>query len=454
MSARVRLALHPGAPLSIAQARTALFNWLFVRRHGGAFILYARDVGLAGPAAEDGAPGDELRWLGLDWDEGPCAESTRLDLYRACAHELLRQGRAYRDPVAPESHPGAPVHSPGAPVVRLEIPRPEPGGYDAPMTDAVPYDPILLDARGRPTALLRDVVDDHDAAVTHVIGPAEEQPGASLQIALYRALGWQAPSYAYLPPIVDRESGPGSHPGSRLLNEVRRQGYLPLAVANHLARLGWTPRGKRRLLTLPELAARFELERVSHSPAPFDAEQLDWFNHRCLRRLDEAELARLWIPRWQQAYGAAHVDGTTLAPDEWQRLLVTAIRDEVYRLDQAVDKARFAFAESICPDARAGECLAQPYAAEVLRAFADELSVLEPFEYDEIDARVSALRLRFKASHGIRSRDVMFVLRAALTGRMDGPCLIVACQLLGRRRCIARASHHVVTWRCQTSRLG
>jgi glutamyl/glutaminyl-tRNA synthetase len=166
---------------------------------------------------------------------------------------------------------------------------------------------------------------------------------------------------------------------------------------------------------------------------------LDWFNRRALGQMDEGEAARLMAPYWEEAYGVAHrARGTALAVDEWQRALAAAIRGEMVRLTDAADAARFCFVDEVSWGTDAEDLLARPYAPEVLEAFCALVESVEPFTFEALDAAISDLRRGFKASHGIRSRDVMYLLRAALTGRADGPCLVVACQLLGRERCLSR----------------
>jgi nondiscriminating glutamyl-tRNA synthetase len=276
--------------------------------------------------------------------------------------------------------------------------------------------------------------------ITHVIRDAEWLPSTSCHLQVYQALGWQAPQFVHLPPIVQggallNDTGPGA-----VLDGYKDKGYLAPAIANHLARLGWSPRGKRRLRSLEELADAFDLRRVSRSPAPFDVARLDWFNRRAISALGATELAQLLVPRWQAAYGVAHrAEGTALSPGEWQHKLALAIRSELYVLAQAPEKARFAFVDRVQQQPDGAETLAQAYAPDILRAFIDGIAGLAAFTFECIDAFVTALRYRFKASHHIRSRDVMFVIRAALTGELGGPCLVEACELLGRRRCVERA---------------
>jgi glutamyl/glutaminyl-tRNA synthetase len=245
----------------------------------------------------------------------------------------------------------------------------------------------------------------------------------------------ESPQYVCLPPIKE--------PGASIeVRELVRQGYSGLALANCLARLGWSPRGKRALLTLDELAARFELGCVSHRPVVFDRRHLDWFNRRWLSGLDAGEVSALLVPHWHAAYGCAErAVGTALSPEAWRQMLALAIREGLDRPEQCVDKARFAFIDDLPLDPASRTALDQPYAETILRAFARELppaSSPSAYDFEPLDEFCREFRLRFKDTLGVRSRDVMYVLRAALTGRQDGPCLVVVCQLLGRARCIQR----------------
>lgn len=374
MKPRVRVCIRPtrqpGSGLTLSEARITLYGWLYARHKGGTLILRVGANALELCA--------ELRWLGLDWDQGP--ESA-----------------------------------------------------DTPVDD---LDDLLPEAGKQPGHLLAQAIDDRERAVTHVFGDARAEPPQ----ALYRALNWPPPQVIHLPDIA------GAGPEEDRLAAYRARGYLPLALANHLARLGWTPRGKRKLLPLEELAARFEL-RPPRNPAALDLQRLNWFNRRALRALGIPEITALLVPRWQAVYGAhcviGRAEGTALTPIEWQQALAQALHEELDNLDQAVEQARFAFVDRVMPGEQAREVLSRPYAAEVLRTFVHELPAVESFCYEPIDAWISDLRKRFKVAlgptRGVRSRDVMYVLRAALTGRMDGPCLVEVCQLLGQERCKVRA---------------
>jgi glutamyl/glutaminyl-tRNA synthetase len=264
-------------------------------------------------------------------------------------------------------------------------------------------------------------IDERPAGITHVF------------CDLRQPVGGEPPQIVRLPPVEGPEAGIA-------VREWVRRGYSGLALANCLARLGWSPRGKRSFLTLDELAARFDLGRLSRRPVLFERQQLDWFNRRWLGALDVDEVTALLVPHWQAAYARAdRAEGTALAREVWQQTLALAIREELYLPAQAADKARFAFVDELSLDAASRAALDRPCAKPILRAFVDELPAVAPFEFGLLDTFCSELRLRFKESLGVRSRDVMHVLRAALTGRQDGPCLVVACQLLGPARCVQRA---------------
>ena len=477
MSVRVRFASCPTAHLHVGDLRTAVYNWLFARHTGGRFVLRLEDV-----EHEDSPPPgtqslcETLSWLGLEWDEGPGADeaygpytqSGRLDLYRCCARQLVDCGRATLCPPSPdrltqprqrrmepvrptERHPDCSTAGPevrrGPRIVRLRSPT---YGQTTVLDQVLGThvfehnalaDVVLLEADGLPTRLLADVVDDHHMQITHVIQDHQRLSDVPYQIRIYEALGWDPPNYAHLPPILWPERcSPEGRGGDVPLAWYRERGYLPQALINHVALLGWRPRGKRGLLPLDDLAARFDLRRISRSPQVPDVARLDWFNRQSLRRMGAEQVTRMLVARWQRVYGVPdRAERTDLAPSAWQRTLALAIREESCNLSQAVCSARFAFEDHVERGAVAEEVLAQPYAAQVLTAFIHGLACLGSFDYGPIDASITDLRWRFKASHGIRSRDVMYVIRAALTGRMDGPCLVTVCQLLGREQCIERA---------------
>jgi glutamyl-tRNA synthetase len=454
MNARVRFSVRATGRLSIGDARIALLSWLFARHEGGAFTLCVEDVVARPVSGAVRAICEALRWLGLNWDEGPVLQSERLASYARVAWQLVETGRAYPCYCAPDeissgvrccchdltvAERAAREAQGVGPAVRFSVP----GCGEVTLNDGVLGaqsvrqdalgDVVLLTADGLPMHILSGVVDDHDASITHVVRSRSHLPGTPVYLSLCQALRWDAPQFAHLPSVAwPDEEAPG-------LDAYRKAGYLAPAVVNDLARLGWAPRGKRELLSLAALAERFELRRVSHSSPVPDPRQLDWFNRRALSQLDAASAARLMAPYWQAAYGMADsAQGTALTPGEWQAVMALSILGEVGALSGGVAAARFAFADEVAWDAQADPWLDQPYAAEVLGAFSAGIVRVAPYAFEPIDAFVSALRWRFKALYGVRSRDVMHLIRVALTGRAAGPCLVDVCRLLGAERCAER----------------
>jgi glutamyl/glutaminyl-tRNA synthetase len=392
MTVRVHFSAPASAGLSLIDARTALYSWLLARHAGGALVFSVADIVAGAPSSSQVQTlCDDVLWLGLDWDEGPYLQSDRAGAYRQCARQLIRSGAATAS--------------------------------------------RLLTADDMPRPVLAAVVDDHELGITHVVQDGDPLPAYQ---HLCEALGWTPPAFVHLPTLSfdDASARPAS------LQVCREQGYLGLAVANDLARMGWTPRGKRQLLELVQLAACFDLSRMARGPVTPLPGQLDWFNRRCLNRLDAPQRTRLMADRWERAYGLAdRAQGTGLAPGEWQQALAGVVSSEVHALAEVPGKVRFAFVDPVDFDRQALELFSRSYAPQVLSAFAERISRLDPFTYEAIDAAISALRWEFKAALGIRSRDVLHVVRAALTGRVDAPCVVVVCQLLGRGRCLERAHH-------------
>ncbi len=433
MTVRVRASV-PGSGLSLADARVALYSWLYARHAGGRLVLCVEG---SSPSAKEPVC-DDLRWLGLDWDEGPYLQSERNENYAACIQRLLDRGAAATCSDRPRSGDRSSRQaqirlsaSPGGPytvrdlVQGTQVVGARPGAV-----------PTMSATGGLPDPILAAVTDDHEFGITHVIRSSEQWPDLTTYLHLCDALGWAPPQFAHLPALAS--DGSSARPSS--LRACREEGYLPLAVANDLARMGWTPRGRRELLSLNELATRFDLSRVARGPVRPAPGQLKWLNHRCLAQLEPAQRTGLIADRWERAYGLAdRAQGSGLAPAAWREMLADAVAGQVHVLVEVPGLVRFAFVDEVEPDTDAADALSRPYAGQVLEAFAEGLSAVEPYAYGELDAMISALRRHFKGVLGVRSRDVLHVVRAALTGRVDGPCLVVVCQLLGQARCLQRA---------------
>src|SRR5687768_13835160 len=293
MPPRVRFAPSPTGYLHVGGARTALFNWLFARRHGGVFVLRIEDTDVE-RSSNEMVTGilDGLRWLGLDWDEGPDVggphapyfQSERREKYQAAAERLLAAGAAFRDEGA----------------IRFKVP---PGKTSFPdlVHGAIEFDNehiesfVVLRSDGHPTYHLSVVVDDIDMAITHVVRGDDHISNTPKQVLLYHAFGKPVPAFAHVPLIMgpDKKRLSKRH-GATSVMEYERQGYVREGMVNFLALLGWSPGGDDELFTARDLIDRFTLEGISGGNAVFNTEKLDWFNHQHLLRLSDDELiARL-----------------------------------------------------------------------------------------------------------------------------------------------------------------
>src|SRR5690349_21136243 len=334
---RVRFAPSPTGYLHVGGARTALFNWLFARRHGGVFVLRIEDTD-AGRSSWEMVAGivDGLRWLGLDWDEGPDVggphapyfQSQRLEKYREHANALVGEGKAYVDEGA----------------VRFKVP---PGKTR--FTDLV-HGPIefdnehiepfvILRSDGHPTYHLSVVVDDIDMAISHVVRGDDHISNTPKQVLLYEAFGKPAPSFAHVPLIMgpDKQRLSKRH-GATSVMEYEKQGYIPEAMFNFLALLGWGTGSNDELFTREELIQRFNLEGISGGNAVFNTEKLDWFNHQHLLKLDDAEL----IARLMPLFDAAGYLTNDLA---WLAKVLSLLRPRAKKTTEFVEQIRPFFVE-------------------------------------------------------------------------------------------------------------
>lgn len=319
MTPRVRFAPSPTGYLHIGGARTALFNWLYARRHGGTFVLRIEDTDAERSSWEMvGGILDGLRWLGIDWDEGPEVggphapyfQSERLEKYRAAAEALIASGHAFRDEGA----------------IRFKVPEGTTRFADV-VHGEVSFENdhiesfVILRSDGHPTYHLSVVVDDIDMAITHVVRGDDHVSNTPKQVLLYEALGSPVPVFAHVPLIMgpDKKRLSKRH-GATSVIEYARLGYLPQAMVNFLALLGWSPgKGDREIFTREELIAAFALEGISGGNAVFNTEKLDWLNHRYLNALSDDELIASLRPllveagMWEERFGGADLSADSSA---------------------------------------------------------------------------------------------------------------------------------------------
>jgi glutamyl-tRNA synthetase len=465
----VRFAPSPTGPPHLGNLRTALYNWLLARATGGRFILRIDDTDQERYSAEaERLMIDALEWIGLTPDEGPHVggihapyrQSERLDLYRAAIDYLLASGHAYRCTCTQERLEGVQarlrslkkpqvydnhcrelnITAPDQPhVIRLKMPL----TGDVTVHDLVrgeirtsyqnvAGDIVLVKSDGFPTYHLATVVDDQAMGITHIIRGEEWLPSTPLHLRLFEAMGWNAPAFIHLPLVTDRAGRKiKKRDPSFEVSTYREAGFLPEAVANALALLGWNPGSTDEVFSLPELVERFNIERLSKSPAAFDEEKLRWFNRQHLVRLP----LELLTTQVQTRLSAAYPDQTRAA--DWWRELSEMMREEIGTFADLDQIARPLF-EAVAPNESAREALAAEQARPVLEACRDRLEALADLNSETAAELTRALRADFKNSHSWKAQQVMLPLRVTLTGTTSGPHLSDMMRLMGKEICLQR----------------
>jgi glutamyl-tRNA synthetase len=428
---RLRFAPSPSGYLHIGGARTALFNWLYARRHRGVFILRIEDTDVERSSAEMVAGIlDGLRWLGLDWDEGPevdgphgpYLQSRRLDKYRAAAETLVARGHAFRDEGA----------------IRFKVPERAIEYVDlvhGPISFAHEHiEPfVILRSDGHPTYHLSVVVDDLDMAITHVVRGDDHISNTPKQLLLYEAFGASPPLFAHVPLIMgpDRKRLSKRH-GATSVMEYERQGYIPEGLTNFLALLGWSPGTDEELFDTPQLIERFTLEGISGGNAVFNREKLDWFNHQHLLRLSDEELLTRLVPRLEAA--GLWRPSLTTSEFPWMRRALALLRPRAPRLTDYAEKLRPFLADpaEYDPDA-VRKHLSAPGMIEHLATLRDRLAIV-PFDEASLERCLRGLA----DERGVKAAALIHATRIAMTGRMVSPGLFELVALVGRERALAR----------------
>jgi len=444
-----------------------LFNWLFARHHGGSFILRIEDTDRKRSTDEAiGITIDSLRWLGLDWDEGPEVggefgpyfQTQRLHIYRDVADDFLRKGKAYYCYCTPEEledrrqaalkqgeTPGydgrcrrltdaerAAFDAAGRPkAIRFAMPETDITVHDLIRGDAhFPAsdlrDFVIMRSDGTPTYLLAAAVDDVKMNMTHVIRGEDLLPSTPRQIEVIRALGADPPAFAHLPLIV----GPNQQPLSKRHGAVavewfREEGYLPEAVINYLALLGWSYDAATTFFTREELIEKFDLSRVSHNPAAFDRDKLLWMNGHYIRETPDERLSALLVDRLR--------DEGMPADPETVRAAVPMIKERMHTIAEGAAYLRFLFVDEVRPDQKAAKLLG-PDQADLLREAASRLEAVEDWSAEEVEGVLRGLQ----ADRELSSRHAFQPIRAAVTGTLVSPPLFESLELLGRARSVSR----------------
>jgi glutamyl-tRNA synthetase len=463
---RVRFAPSPTGYLHVGGARTALFNWLFARRQGGVYILRIEDTDADRSKPElTEAVLDGLRWLGLDWDEGPYHQSERLASYRAVAERLRQSGHAFPCFCTPEEleHRRQAGEKTGKPwrydgrcrrlsaadaaaragqphALRFAVPESGATEFDDLVFGHVSFaheeieDFVLLRSDGLPTYHLGVVTDDVEMRITHVLRGADHLSNTPKQILLYQALGEPPPLFAHVPLILgpDRTRLSKRH-GATSVTAYRDEGFLPEAFRNFLALLGWSPGDDTELMRTEELVRRFALEQVSRTNAVFDRAKLEWFNAEYLRTEPlekilpavEAELRRSGL--WREEWAGARRD--------WFARAVDLLRPRTRLLADFSRWARGFFTEEFdyAPDA-VEKFLKDGRLAELLPQVREALAAVAAWKHDEIEKAVRGVA----EGGGVKAAVLINATRVALTGQAVAPPLFEMMELLGQAIVVAR----------------
>jgi glutamyl-tRNA synthetase len=437
---RVRFPPSPTGALHIGNARTALYNWLLARGQGGQLVLRIEDTDRERSTPENVQTiFDALEWLGIDWDEGPTYQSQHAERHQEVVEQLLAGGHAYRSTAGPDEvkafkeqhgNRGFRGEDEGSGAVRLRVP--DEGvtvvtdvirGESA-FENALVDDLVIARADGSPTYHLAVVVDDADAGITHVVRGADHYSNTPKHILIQRAMGAPTPIYAHLPLLhgPDGKKLSKRH-GATSVQDLRDAGYLPEAVINYLALLGWGYDEETTFHTVRELQERFRLERVSKSPAVFDEQKLRWMNGRYLRELDVDDLTA----RLEAFTGRSGLRGA-----------VEIAQDKISTLAEFWPLTQFFFDGPAEDPAARERVLEAPGSRDALAAARAALAdVPSPWTQEGVEQALGGVAERL----GVKRKQVFQPLRVAVTGTTVSPGIFETVTLLGRDETLARVDH-------------
>lgn len=477
-SVRVRYAPSPTGHLHIGNARTALFNYLFARHTGGKFIIRIEDTDLK----RNIEGGEEnqlkyLKWLGMDWDEGidkdggygPYRQSERKHIYKKYAEELLRSGQAYKCYCTEEElkaereaqaatgqitgYSGKCRHlteeearrleeEGRKPVIRFRVPEGKTYAFDDMVkghvsfaSDEVGGDFVIMKKDGMPTYNFAVVIDDHLMEITHVLRGDDHISNTPKQLMIYEALGWEPPVFGHMSLIVNEQRRKLSKRDETIIQFIEQYeelGYLPEAMFNFIALLGWSPEGEQEILSREELIEAFDPARLSKSPAVFDKQKLTWMNNQYIKAADLDRLVEISLPHLIKA--GRLPENMTEEERNWARELIALYQDKMSYGAEIVEKSALFFKEELELEDDAKEVLADPDASRVLAAFLEEIKAAGSFTSEDVKSKIKAVQ---KAT-GLRGKKLFMPIRAAVTGQTHGPDLQKTIALIGKEKVIER----------------
>ena len=431
---RVRYAPSPTGLLHIGNARSALFNYIFARHFGGEFIVRIEDTDVArNVKGGEASQLDNLRWLGLDWDEspdkggkfGPYRQLERLDLYQQYANELLEKGLAYKD-FREDGDKFA---------IRFRVPEDQTYVFDDIVRGELKFlskdveDWIIMKDNGIPTYNFAVVIDDHLMEITHVLRGEEHITNTPKQIMVYRALGWTEPKFGHMTIIVNEQKKKLSKRDKNVIqfiSEYASMGYLPEAMFNFIALLGWSPSGNQEILSQEEIIKGFDPSRLSKAPAMFDKEKLAFVNSKYIKKLSVEDLAQKALPYLKNA----NID----IPNEiWLHTLVSILQDRMTHIGEIADLYHAFFHDQFLIQDEAYQFLVENNSSNILESFMNHLK-MSSFIPEEIEGLIKQTGV----DTNTKGKPLFMSLRIATTGDMHGPSLPVSLSLLGKTRVLSR----------------
>ncbi len=456
---QVRFAPSPTGHLHIGGARTALFNWLFARHEGGTFILRIEDTDTSRSTDEYiEAIISGMKWLSLDWDEGPFRQTDRFDVYRRYIERLVEEGKAYRCYCSPEEleqrrqealAQGRPQKYDGrcrnlrepvagrVPAIRFKMPQEGQTVVNDLIKGTVLFennqldDLIIMRSDGTPTYNFVVVVDDVDMKITHVIRGDDHLNNTPKQIHIYKALGYEIPRFAHLPMILGSDKARLSkRHGATSVMAYKDMGYLPEALVNYLVRLGWS-HGDQEVFTREELVAHFSFEAVGKSSAVFNPEKLLWLNSQYIMRTDSGKLAELVVPFLVQE--GIMKEGRTLDM-QWLARAVTTLKERARTLVELAQSLRYYIAEEIEYNEKAKTKFLNEKSLPHLVELRDSLKAVEDFSAHEIEKVFKALIEK----HGMKLGALAQPVRVAVTGGTESPGIFEVLEIVGKERTLIR----------------
>ncbi|AZV54412.1 glutamate--tRNA ligase [Bacillus pumilus] len=474
---RVRYAPSPTGHLHIGNARTALFNYLFARSQGGKFIIRIEDTDQKRNV--EGGEESQLRhlqWLGIDWDEsidkdggyGPYRQSERNEIYKKYYDELLEKDLAYKcyctaeeleeEREAQIARSEMPRYSGKCshlskeeedkltaegrePSIRFRVPKGEIIKFDDMVKGDISFetdgigDFVIVKKDGTPTYNFAVAVDDHLMKMTHILRGEDHISNTPKQIMIFNAFGWDVPLFGHMTLIVNENRKKLSKRDESIIQfieQYKNLGYLPEALFNFIALLGWSPVGEEELFTKEQFIDIFDVNRLSKSPALFDMHKLKWVNNQYVKALDLDQVVALTLPHLQKAGKVS--EQLTEEENTWVRKLISLYHEQLSYGAEIVELTELFFKEQIEYNQEAKEVLAEEQVPEVMASFAGQLERLESFTPDEIKAAIKAVQ----KETGHKGKKLFMPIRVAVTGQTHGPELPQSIELLGKETVLNR----------------